>query len=469
MTVSSFVGSNLYSTLRECKASFIWDPVRPTSALGAGLEGSSRVACTLQDIDSVGGNEPFCVWDSGNDRFEVIYPATTPDKILGSVGEFSDGKYTSYWFAQWSATNLGFSVSSPTTVGALGQVTGTSPDIYYHTSMPDVTYVDTNGEAQDAVIERSQSKSATYGRTFQIFVKSLDGEDPTGKVKVGFNGSAGTRSVTDTVWCRQLPGSRGWWAIISYCPSNIVTTNYITMSFTKDTGRWYLTAPNWYNTYSTFENIVRSPIPRIDTNYYNRGQYSVYNTNLDFAIPVSGWIAVCMIMPDRSVSEGHQNYSGVGDYGFGGIFNWTSGDNTIRAYMSDSLDRHNFVIEWDNGITSGTISSLSLPYPKWNDFESISFALTWGISNGSNYTYMYMNGSKAHSTYSVSPWISSDNPSSSLYIGSDGPGGAAADIWIPRFAMGRSPLHRAQARILSLKMRQYTRTGEPGLASIINL
>lgn len=464
MTINAPHGSNLYSLLRQYKPSFIWDPVRPDYALGAGLQGSSGVECTVQDIDAVGGNEPFCVWDSGNERFEVIYPATTPDKVLGSVGEFSDGKYTSYWYAQWDATNLGFSVTAPTTSGALGQVTGISPDIYYYTSMPDVTYVDTDGEAQDSVIERSQSKSATWDRTFQIFVKSLDGNDPTGNVKLGFNGSANTRTVTDTVWCRQLPGSRGWWAIIGYCPSNVVTTNYITMSFAQDTGRWYLAAPNWYNTYSTFENIVRSPVPRIDANYYSRGQYSVYTTNLDFAIPTSGWLAMSIILPDKSVSQGHQHYDGTSEYNFAGVYSWASGDVTLRAYMSSTYNEIRFVLDYDDGITSDIIFSLGIG-TDWDEFEALGVVLSWGISNGSEFGYLYVNGQKTASVFNPALWISQDLSSSAIYIGSDGSGGSAADLWIPRFAIGRSPLHRTQARILSAKMRQYTRTGSAGLMS----
>lgn len=467
MTINAPFGSNLYSILREYKASFIWDPFHPTLGLGAGLQGSSGVECTVQDIDSVTGNEPYCVWDSANDRFEVIYPDTTPDKILGDVGEFSDGKYTSYWWAQWDATNLGFSVTAPTSAGALGQVTGTSPDIYYHTSMPDVTYVDTDGEAQDSVIERSQSKSATYDRTFQIFVKSLDGEDPTGKVKVGFNGSAGTRTVTDTVWCRQLPGSRNWWAIISHCPSNIVTTNYITMSFAQNTGRWYLAAPNWYNTYSTFENIVRSPIPRIDSNYYSRGQHTVYNTNLDFAIPKSGWLAMSMILPDRGITQGHQHYDGTSEYNFAGVYSWSSIPITLRAYMSSSYNRITFVLDYnDYAGTTDTLFVLNIG-DDWNEFEAVGIVLTWGISNGYTWAYLYRNGEKQGGSFKHLLWIDDDLSPSSIYIGSDGSPGSAADLWIPRFAIGRSPLHRGQARILSAKMRQYTRTGNAGLMSQI--
>jgi len=467
MTINAPFGSNLYSLLRQYKASFIWDPVHPTLALGAGSQGSSGVECTLQDIDSVTGNEPYCVWSSANDRFEVIYPDTTPDKILGDIGEFSDGKYTSYWWAQWDATNLGFSVTSPTTSGALGQVTGTSPDIYYHTSMPDVTYVETDGEAQDAVIERSQSKSSTWDRTFQIFVKSLDGEDPTGKVKVGFNSSAGTRTVADTVWCRQLPGSRDWWAIISHCPSDgVTTTNYITMSFAQNTGRWYLAAPNWYNTYSTFENIVRSPVPRIDSNYYSRGQHSVYTTNLDFAIPVSGWLAMSMILPDKSVSQGHQHYDGTSEYNFAGIYSWASGYYTLRAYMSSTHNEVRFILDYDDGVTSDIVFALGIGN-NWNEFEAVGIVLTWGISIGSEFAYLYVNGEKEASVFGRAYWMSQNLSPSAIYIGSDGSGGSAADLWIPRFAIGRSPLHRTQARILSAKMRQYTRTGNTGPMSQI--
>jgi hypothetical protein len=440
-------GIGLSKFLESCRPSFVWDPYRPTHSYRG-------VDFTVEDIDVI-GNEPFTVWDSSNERFKFVYPSTQPNEVLGSIGDFSDGKVQSWWSSYWTSANLGFSVSNGTPAGYLGQLAGTAPDILDTILSMDVTYVDTD-ESNDSFIERSQNRSATYARVLQVLVKSVDSHSAVDNVEIGFNTSAGTGTTSSDTWSVALPGSRGWYAVMFLCPTG-GSPIYVTMKFKVGTGRWLLAAPSFYSQWSTMENIVRAPMPKFDATYYNRGQYQVLTTNEEFAIPVSGWLAQSIILPDRSISNGHLDYSGAAAQSFAGMFSWLSGTYRIRTIMSSSS--YHLGVQLDNGGTSFAYLDLG---DDWVDFEKIGLVVTWGISNGSEFANLYVNGKKYDAVFGPSDWFPNNLAASTIYIGADGDGGAAADCWINKVALGRKPLHRSKARELSLYMRNSIRTGTIG-------
>ena len=446
--ISGLTGTGLNSIIRSYKPSFHWDAYKPTRSI-------KDIDCTLEDIDIIGGNEPFSVWDPSNEYFKIVYPDTDTQYLLGSVGDFSDGKVQQYWSSYWTASKLGFAVTAPTSASVLDQLVGTPPDILDSTVSIDTTYVDTDGEAQDSVIELSQNRSGTYSRVLQVLVKSVDGNSPVGNVQIGFNAAAGTRTTSSSTWARELPSSKGWWAVMYLCPSG-ANPIYITMSFKKDTGRWLLTAPMFYSKWSSMENIVRAPIPRINTYVYERGQYQVY-TGSDLAIPVSGWLGMSLVLPDRSISNGHLDYSGAGQNSFAGLFSWESGTYRLRVIMSTTSDH--LGVQLDNGGTSFSYLDLG---DDWVDFEQIGLVATWGILNGTEYANLYVNGKKYDSTYGTSDWYPSNLAASQIFIGADGDGGGAADCWVSRVMIGRQPLNRAKARMLSGHLKSLARGGVVG-------
>jgi len=458
MTLGNLEGGGISSIFAAYKPCFVWDPYNPIMALGDGYQGGGRVNMVVNDIDSSTTTEQFSIWDAGNERFQIVTPAANPTKVLGTIGDFSDGFVESWWSSPWATSKLGFAVIAPTLSGMLVQ-DSVPADIIVGGTMPNQTYVDTT-EVDDTIIERSNSRSATYTRLFQVLVKSQnDAYLPTGgNVLIGNNASAGTRVTDANTWCRKLPGTRGWWAVMLTVPAG-TGTRYLSLSFKSGTGRWYISAPTLYTVFSTFENIVRGPIPcYTGPTSYQRGQWNCYNANSnDFSLGPTGWIAMSIILPDRSVSNGHLNYAGVGDYGFCGLSTWTSSTYRIRITMSDT--NNHLAVNFSNGVPTFAVLDFG---DDWVDFEKIGMVVTWGISNGDSYVNLYVNGKKLDSVINAADWFPQTLPASAVYIGSDGAGGSAADCWIPRFAMGRKPMHRSHARILSLKMRDFARTGNIG-------
>jgi hypothetical protein len=423
-------------------------------SIGHGLTGV--VPWTVADLDSSPTTDKFSVWDAGNERFQIITVATYPDYVLGSVGDFADGYIKNWWTGSWSTEFYGFAVTEPTSAEMLD--TDTVPaDIIAGDSMPNMTYVDTD-EEDDSVIERSNLRSTSYTRIFQILVKSEDDTDPTGNVVIGFNTDAGTRTVDADTWYRPLPGTRGWWAVMLDCPSDpVATTIYITMSFKAGTGRWYISSPFFYNKFTTFENIVRAPIP-YTTTAYQRGQWSVNSSSDVLRIGPAGWLGMSIVMPDRSKSNGHLDYAGAENYTAAGLLSWISGTYRLRVMMSDTYDR--LIVQMDNDSTSFAYLDLG---DDWQDWERIGLCVCWGISNGAQYANLYVNGKKLDSVSSPADWYPQTLGTASLYIGIDQTNSsAAADCWIPRVALGKQSLHRSLARKVSLIMRDLARAGNIG-------
>jgi hypothetical protein len=169
-----------------------------------------------------------------------------------------------------------------------------------------------------------------------------------------------------------------------------------------------------------------------------------------------------IVLPDRSVNNGHLDYAGGSTYGFQGLMSWVSSTYRIRVIMSSTT--YHLVVQMDNGGTSFAYLDFS---SNWDDFERIGMCACWNVSYGTQYANLYVNGQKLDSVSAPADFYPQNLASSTVYIGTDGSSGAAADCWIPRLALGRKPIHRSYARLLSMQMRDYARCGTLGDMSYI--
>lgn len=439
--------------LDQHQPTFVWDPLR-ARASGLGLEGNGDFKFTLTDEDAIPTTEPFCVWDSGNERFKVVTPASNPSEIFGSAGYFSDGYIQQRWSATWDSINLGFAVTYPTPAGALYQETGVQADIVSGATLGDLTVIDTTVDTElDSVIERSNVGSTGFTRVVQILVKSEDGTSPVGIVTLGTNTTAGTRTTSASTWCRKLPGSRGWWAVMLTAP--LVTPVYITIKVTANTGRWFLACPLFYNKWTTSENITRAPIPVITgPTVYRRGLWYMTSTNAEVTLKPTGWLAMSVVLPDPSVSNGHLDYAGTGSYKIAYLLHLDCGLYRLRVTMSDTYDH--LVVSL--GTTAGVnFAFLDCP-SNWEGYAAMGIVATWEISNGSTYATLYVNGIKQDSVANPVDWYPTGLSASTLWVGTvPGGGNSSSDCYISKIAMGRKTLRRKDARVLSVYMRDIAR------------
>ena len=443
------------TVLTQLNPTFVWDPFRNRAA-GKGIEGNGHLKFDTIDADATVTTEAFSVWDSGNERFKVITPAANPEEVFGTAGYFSDGYVEQRWTATWNAVNLAFDVVAPTPVGSLYQETGVVADIMVGTTMGDVTVIDTGVDANDAVIEKSCSNSATYTRVYQFLIKSENGTSPVGIVTIGANVTAGTRTSSASTWCRKLPGSRGWWAVMLTAP--LVTPVYVSINVTAGTGRWFVACPMSYSQWSSFENITRAPIPiDLGPTTYSRGLWYLKSTNAEIAIKQSGWLAMSVVLPDPSVSRGHLNYAGVGSYKSAYLLNLDSDLQRIRVTMSDSNDRLIVILGDTVPVYYAYLDCLS----DWDGFAAMGIVACWEINNGSKYASLYVNGRKLDSVANPSAgWFPRGVTPAQLRIGTDsttGEGSTAADCYISKVAMGNNILQRKDARVLSAHMKTIAR------------
>lgn len=439
--------------LGQSNPTFVWDAVK-ARASGLGLEGEGNFKFTKTDEDAIPTTEPFCVWDSGGERFKVVTPSANPDDVFGSAGYFGDGYIQQRWSATWDAANLGFAVTTPTPAGSLYQDTGVQADIVSGATLGDITVVDTTVDlVNDAVIERSNVGSTGFTRVVQILVKSEAGTSPVGIVTLGTNTTAGTRTTSASTWCRKLPGSRGWWAVMLTAP--LITPVYITLKITTNTGRWFLACPLFYNKWLTSENITRAPIPvTTGPTVYRRGLWYMTSTNAEVTLKPTGWLAMSVVLPDPSVSNGHLDYAGVGNYKIAYLLHLDCGLYRLRVTMSDTYDR----LAVSMGTTAG-VNFAFLDCPSdWQGYAAMGIVATWEINNGSKYAYLYVNGVKQDSVVDPADWYPQGLTPSTLWVGTvPGGGNSAADCYISTIAMGRKPLQRKDARVLSVHMRDIAR------------
>jgi hypothetical protein len=433
---------------------FVWDPLRGIAA-GKGLEGDGNFKFTLVDADARPTTEHFSVWNAGNERFEVVSLGTNPEACLGTAGYFSDGYIQQRWTASWDAANLGFAVVAPTAAGALYQDTGVKPDIIDDTAHGDTTVLDTSLDlVNDVVVERSNTGSTSFQRVFQILIKSETDLSPETNVTIGINTTAGTRT-TSTTWCRKLPGSRGWWAI--FYIASLATPLYLSVKAKANTGRWFLSCPMVYNKWLSTENTLRAPIPAYTGSLTeSRGQLYVKSTNAELAMRPNGWLAMSIVMPEPSVSNGHVDYAGVGQYKSAYLFDWLCGIYTIRVFMSETYDT---LAVWIYDNVPTTIAYLSFPIT-WEVFNAFGAVVTWRVDDWYAYAHLFVNGIKVDSAEAVplDPWIPSGLAKGDITIGTQLPtGGTSAECFISKVALGSQVMEKRDAKILSSYMYDIAR------------
>jgi len=441
------------TVLTELKPTFVWDALR-SRASGLGIEGEGNFKFSLVDEDAITTTEAFTVWDSGNERFKVVTPDANPEEVLGSAGYFSDGYIENRWSATWDSANLGFAVTTPTPAGSIYQDTGVEADIVSGATLGDITVIDTEVDlVNDAVVEKSNTGNITYVKVFQILVRSEEDTSPVGVVTLGINTTGGTRTTSASTWCRKLPGSRGWWAVMMIAP--LATPVYITLKITKHTGRWFLACPMFYTKWGTSENITRAPIP-VDTGptTYSRGFWLLNSTNSEVTIKPTGWLAMSVVLPEPSVSNGHLNYAGVGTYKTAYLLNLDCDLYRLRVSMSETYDR--LIVSM--GTTAGVNFAFLDCTSSWTGYAAMGIVATWEINNGTLYATLYVNGTKLDSVINPVDWYPLALAPATLWIGSNtGGSSSSADCYISKIAMGRKSIERKNARVLSSHMKNIAR------------
>lgn len=444
-------GVGLQKILSICKPTFVWDSFRAGTCIGKGLEGTGRISLTLTDYDSQAANT---LWNWGDDRLVKMPSDTSTDlgkeTVLGSCGEFYGGAITNYH--TWTSSKMGYAVVSPTG-GSSWLASGTDyPDVLKDATGTDhclLAYADTSVDlVNDVVVERSLSRSSSYNRDFSVLIKSTTDVDPVGNIELGWNISSGTRT-TYVPRFRKLPNSDWYIAsiIVPFHATDI--SGYVSMKFKKSSGVWHTACPTFTNKYSEFEYITR--FGKATTGA--RGKWDVHTTNSELKLKSCGWLAMSIVLPDRSVSNGHLDYSGAANYKLLGMFNLDCGTYRLRVSMSDTYDR----LVVNMGTTSGVNFAFLDGPTDWNDFAAIGIVACWEINNGNMNATLYINGEKLDSVFNPSDWYPDDLTTGTAYIGIFGADGTPAESWISRVAYGTTQIHRSYARTLSNEMRKLCR------------
>jgi hypothetical protein len=448
--INSPSGVGLQKILSFCKPVFVWDALRAGRCIGKGTTGAGNLPLTLTDNDGEAANT---LWNWGDGKL-IKMPADTSttlgqETVLGPCGEFYGGAISN--FHAWTAAKMGYAVVAPTGASSWLASVSDYPDILSGATGTDhclLAYADTSVDlVNDVVVEKSASRSASYLRDYSVLVKSTTGVDPTGNVTLGWNSSSATRS-TSTPRLRKLPNS-DWYIASLLVAAGSATPSYLSMKFKANTGVWHTACPTFTNKYIEFEYITRFGKATTGT----RGKWDVHTTNAELKIRSCGWLAMSIVLPDRSVSNGHLDYAGAANYKFLGMFNLSCGSYRVQVSMSNTYDQL--------VATLGTTSSSNFAYlnglADWNDFAAIGLVIIWEINKGSKYATLYINGEKLDSVVDPINWFPDDLTNGTVYIGTDGVDGTPAEAWISRVAYGTNKIHRSYARSLSKAMEKLCR------------
>jgi hypothetical protein len=449
--INSPSGVGLQAILTSCNPTFVWDAFRAGTCLGKGLGGTGTLLMTLTDNDSEAANT---LWNWGDNRL-VKMPASTSaalgiETVLGPCGEFYGGTITNYH--TWTSSKMGYIKISSTPTSSWAASGTDYPDILKNASGSDhckVTYADTSQDAvNNVIVERSTTRSASYSRDFSILIKSTTNESPVGNIELGWNVSSFTE-ITSTPRFRKLPNSN-WYIASIIVPAHATdTAGYSSIMFKANTGIWHTACPTFTNKYAEFEYITRFGKATTGT----RGKWDVHTTNAELKLKSCGWLAMSVVLPDRSVSNGHLDYAGAANYKLLGMFNLDCGTYRLRVSMSDTYDHL--------VVNMGTTSAVNFAYldglSDWDDFAAMGIVVCWEINNGNKYATLYINGEKLDSVYNPVDWYPDDLTTGTAYIGILGADSTPAEAWISRVAYGTNPLHRSYARTLSYEMKKLCR------------
>ena len=184
-----------------------------------------------------------------------------------------------------------------------------------------------------------------------------------------------------------------------------------------------------------------------------RWEYAVRTTEAEMCLSPSGWLAMSIVLPDRSVSNGHVDNAAAADYGFSGLLNLDCDTWRLRVSMSDTNDHL--------VVTLGDTSGVNFAYldcsDDWNDFDALGIVAIWYTSNGHKYASLWCNGYVMDSIADPATWYPESGPPGTMYIGISDETGLNADCFISHVAYGMDRMSRSTAQVLSRHMGKMAR------------
>lgn len=453
--MGGLVGAGASAILR-LRPRFYWDALRAQQAVGPAKAGGPMLAEVYETTATASSAKWLTMNGHKQWKFmtDGIDTAAGKDRCLGSVGAFQ--KNTTNYQTSYATSKYNYAVVAPTAAGQLTEDAAEFPSIARD---PDIAtsryrvYLDSSLDAvNDCIVEKSQARSATYLRQFQVLVRGPSGvEDPDGVVTLGWNAAAGTRT-TETPVFRSL-GYDGWWAVSILVAANVSTAGYASISVLADSGIWEIAFPGFFAQYLGSERITRAGWPRTDARY----QYAVKTSVAEMCLWPSGWLAMSVVLPDRSVSNGHTDNAGAANYKFLGLLNLDCDTWRLRVSMSDTNDR--LVVSL--GTTAGVNFAYLDGLVDWNDFAAMGIVATWEEVNMVHYANLWVNGERLDMVSAPATWYPETPTASTMYVGISEVNGAPAECMISKVAYGTNRVNRATARALSARMRDLARGANP--------
>lgn len=452
---STLVGAGEQAIL-NLRPRLYWDARQAMHALGPAKAGGAAQTTIYET--TAGSNTAKWFIMRGWKRWAFMKNAMDTDaglnECLGSVGAFYDA--TTNYFTAYTTAKYGFAVVTPTGASQLTEDVADFPNILKDGDIATSRYriyLDTSLDAvNDCVIEKSQSRSATLVRSFQILVRNTDGfTDPDGSIELGWNDTAETRT---TVSPRFRDLSFDGWRVASILVSGGTTTGYLSVKAVADTGIWEIALPLWFTAGTSLERITRVGVCADGT---ARLKYALKTVNAEMVLRPTGWLAMSIVLPDRSVSNGYTDNAGASSYGFGGYLNLDCATWRLRVSMSDTYDR----VVVNLGDTAGVNFAFLDGPSDWDDFAAMGIVVTWFTSNGSTFAALYVNGEKTDSVQDPATWYPQTGPAGTMYVGISADDGSVAESFISRVAYGMDRMHRSTARALSLHMKKLARGANP--------
>jgi hypothetical protein len=453
----AIVGTGIQGIL-NLRPRFFWDAHDALNAVGP-APGGAPTAVAIYETTSQASTVKWLTMDSDKRwRFMEagIDTAAGQNRCLGSVGGFFAS--TTNYFTAYTTAKYSFAVVTPTAAGQLTEDAADFPSIVRDGDIATSryrVYLDTSTDAvNDVVVERSQTRSSTLVRTFQVLVRNDSLTDPSGNNELGYNTTAGTRT-TEAPWLRSL-GYDGWYVASILVPSSGggSTTGYMSIMAKADTGVWEIALPLFFTSGSTPERITRAGLPSSSD---ARLKYALKTTSAELCLRPTGWMAMSLVLPDRSVSNGHTDNAGAANYRFLGMLNLDCATWRLRVSMSDTYDQ----VVVNLGDTSGTNFAFLNGPVDWDDFAALGIVVTWFTSNQSKFVTMYINGVKMDSVQDPATWYPDTVAPGTLYVGISENDGVIAETFISRVAYGMNRMHRSTARALSSHMARLARGGTP--------
>jgi hypothetical protein len=451
--MGGLVGAGASGILR-LRPRFYWDAVRAQQAVGPAKAGGPMLAEVYETASGASTAKWLIMNDFKQWQFmtDGIDTAAGKDRCLGSVGAFYMNTSANYHVG-YTTAKYNYAVVAPTAAGQLSEDGADFPNIARN---PDIAtsrrrvYLDSSLDAVNAcVVEKSQSRSASWLRQFQVLVRGPEGVgDPTGIVTLGWNATAGTR-LTSTPVYRPL-WNDNWWAISILVPANASTAGYGSIAVKADSGKWEFAFPGFWNQYTGSERITRAGFGA-DV----RLEYAVRTTVAEICLRPSGWLAMSVVLPDRSTDHGHTDNAGNANYKFLGMLNLDCDTWRLRVSMSDTYDR----VVVNLGDTSGTNFAFLDGPSSWDDFEPLGIVATWEEVNKNTQATLWVNGERLDSSFNPATWYPQTPTPGTLIIGNSATDGTPGECMISRVAYGTNRLNRSTARALSARMRDLARGG----------